>query len=296
MATITATRAFRLDSVNWNQLVESLDYYPANNQQTQWTSYPDQFGYGVDFDTFITFAGDDIGFSRGVVTGGTVNAIQLIDDANRIYKDVIAIDGIALSATAVISAVASASAADDLALLRSAFSGADTFVLSEQADQMQGFAGNDRLSGRGGDDWLSGDQGRDTLQGDAGNDTLLGGSGNDVLDGGTGRDRLVGGSGAGRLDGGADRQRDTFVFTAVSDSPVGQRDTVVNFISGIDLLDLSRIDADLSFGTKAGSFKVWSIDTGADRLVRADTTGDGVADLEIRVLGVDQLVAGDFIL
>jgi Ca2+-binding RTX toxin-like protein len=96
----------------------------------------------------------------------------------------------------------------------------DTLIGSENADWMDGFAGNDLLTGldgndilfgRDGDDTLeagrgndlmSGGAGNDVLRGDAGSDIMTGGAGDDDLSGGTGDDVLMGGTGNDRLDGG----------------------------------------------------------------------------------------------
>lgn len=303
MATITSKIAFTLDSFNLNQLVEDTDYLTMENEMTPWSDYPDQFGYGVDFSTFIAFGGDAIQFANGKVTGGTVNNVMLIDDANESYKTLIELDGLSISATQAVKAVQTVSGADDLKLLKSAFRGADSFVLSNKNDVMSGFNGNDTMSGKNGRDALSGDGGKDTLYGDGSNDTLSGGAGNDRLHGGKGADQLTGGAGADMLFGGMDGQRDVFVFTSASESKAGQRDTIQEFQSQDDI-DLRGIDANgdmagdqaFGFGSKAASHAVWTVDAGKDLLVRADVTGDGKADLEIKVMGVDQLLASDFLL
>lgn len=55
---------------------------------------------------------------------------------------------------------------------------------SDEADTINGAAGNDTISGGGGNDTLSGGTGNDTISGEAGDDILIGGTGADVLDGG----------------------------------------------------------------------------------------------------------------
>jgi Ca2+-binding RTX toxin-like protein len=101
----------------------------------------------------------------------------------------------------------------------------------------------DTITGDSRDNALSGLDGDDTLIGGDGNDTLTGGAGNDTLYGGLGRDDSNGMEGA-----------DTFVFTAVKDSPyefvlvegIGPQplyDSIFNFEHSVDKLDLTKIDA-----------------------------------------------------
>jgi serralysin len=119
---------------------------------------------------------------------------------------------------------------------------------------------------------------------------------------GGGPDILIGGSG-----------HDTFVFQAVSDSKVGAatRDTVSDFTTGVDKIDLSAIDANLAqlgdqsfhFGGKIRSLPVskkqngvWYAQSGGNTFVYADNTGDGVADLEVQLTGLKTQQPDDFLL
>lgn len=92
--------------------------------------------------------------------------------------------------------------ADNVALLKQTFSGADSFLGGRLKDKFNGFHGNDEIDGRRGSDRLWGGKGQDTLMGGNGNDRLIGGSGKDNLQGGSGKDKLRGGSGADELRGG----------------------------------------------------------------------------------------------
>ena len=169
--------------------------------------------------------------------------------------------------------------------------GSDDFGGTRNQDAIFGGSGNDDLSGAGandllygqgdddtldggrGDDVLYGGSGDDDLTGGQGADELWGGSGDDVLDGGLGDDTFVGGLGADEMDGGSGA--DTFVFTTVDDSAIGFADTIIDFDSGVDTIDLSAFDieaADISW-TTVGQMSTVSI----------DTDGDGVADMEIMV-------------
>jgi len=114
-----------------------------------------------------------------------------------------------------------------------ALGGNDTVFGSDGADEINGGAGHDVLWGNAGDDLILGRNGNDVLWGGEGDDVLRGGDGDDVLIGGPGQDRLQGGPGA-----------DVFRFLDVSESVRGRADRIVDFEPGVDLIDLSAIDAD----------------------------------------------------
>jgi Ca2+-binding RTX toxin-like protein len=92
------------------------------------------------------------------------------------------------------------------------------------------------FQGNNGADAFQGGSQADTLNGNAGNDTLGGGGGNDVISGGNGADVLIGGAGQDSLNGGGGS--DTFVFVAGGDSASGAADTIADFVSGLDKIDL----------------------------------------------------------
>jgi Ca2+-binding RTX toxin-like protein len=131
------------------------------------------------------------------------------------------------------------------------YSGNDRITVTNFADTIKGYAGNDTVFGGGGLDQLMGDSGADHLFGGLGKDSLAGGIGNDllsggfapdVINGGIGNDRVYGGSGDDFLDGGAGRDlvsgglgADTIIATIgvdrfVYDTRLGP--TEVDFING----------------------------------------------------------------
>lgn len=143
---------------------------------------------------------------------------------------------------------------------------------------LQGMAGDDRLWGKGGDDLILGGAGNDQIRGDAGDDRI---------DGGAGQDKLFGGAGA-----------DVFIFTSASDTSRTKSDKIRDFETGIDKIDLSRIDANTElagdqafvFGASAeGAASLW-VQNG---YLMGDTNNDGVADLAIYVVGT--VVATDIL-
>jgi Ca2+-binding RTX toxin-like protein len=140
--------------------------------------------------------------------------------------------------------------------------GNDTINGNGGSDNLSGLGGNDTMNGGTGNDTMNGGTGNDTMNGGTGNDTMNGGTGNDTMNGGTGNDVLIGDAGndviagaggADVLTGGADA--DTFDFNAAGESGVGvaARDLITDFVSGIDKLDFSTIDARTGFGVNAGN-------------------------------------------
>jgi Ca2+-binding RTX toxin-like protein len=116
-------------------------------------------------------------------------------------------------------------------------------------DQLFGYRGEDWLYGGSGDDRLNGGEGADTdyLFGEEGNDTLFGGVGDDYLDGGAGNDELWGGPGRDTLTGGSGA--DTFKWArGHADANLlhldPYADTITDFETGIDKIDISHFDAD----------------------------------------------------
>ena len=122
--------------------------------------------------------------------------------------------------------------------------GDDTLVGTEGNDSLYGQAGNDTLEGLGGNDTLHGNEGNDILLGGAGDDFLAGQEGDDTLDGGAGNDVLGwGGFGHDILTGGDGSDRFYAGAWAWDDQQVGSV-LITDFQSGIDILDLTRFDAD----------------------------------------------------
>jgi Ca2+-binding RTX toxin-like protein len=147
-----------------------------------------------------------------------------------------------------------------------------------------------------------------------GTDTIVGGQGADEIWGRGGSDRITGGLGSDILRGG--EGDDVFVYNAVAESGPGSRDSILDFTSGSDRLDLTGIDADsLAGGDQAFSFigsnafsgsgagsagqlrAYWDSASGA-WIVEADVNGDGTGDFQISLVLApsDSLVASDFLL
>lgn len=158
-------------------------------------------------------------------------------------------------------------------------------------DYIFGGQGRDFLLGGDGNDEIDGGIGADLLFGNAGDDRLIGGWGDDSIDGGAGNDIIIGGTGEDILSGGSGADR--FVYEVVSDSGVGKgnRDRILDFTRGSDLIDLSAIDAN---STAAGNQSFSFIGNSAfhnvagelryaNGILSGDINGDGVADFQIQI-------------
>jgi len=136
----------------------------------------------------------------------------------------------------------------------------------------------------------------------AGNDTLIGGAGADLLYGAGGRDVLTGGAGA-----------DLFQYRSTSDSTAAGTDSILDFQSGVDKIDLHFIDADTAAAgdqafhwigstafTGAGAASAGELrafENAGNWFVEGDTDGNGVADLVIQLTApAAPVVQGDFLL
>jgi serralysin len=137
-----------------------------------------------------------------------------------------------------------------------------------------------------------------SLTGTSGNDILIGTSVADVIAGLGGKDTLSGGAGA-----------DQFMFTNLNDSSkfTSSADTITDFTTGVDKINLSEIDANfLLAGNNAFTFvgnaglsaagQVRAFVSGADTIVQLETNGVAGADFSLRLSGYHVLTATDFIL
>ncbi len=161
---------------------------------------------------------------------------------------------------------------------------------------------------------LTGNRVANVLTGGDGNDTLIGAGGYDTLVGGQGADILIGGAGWDKLTGGADA--DVFDFNTVAEigKILGTRDVVTDFQTGMDIIDVSTIDANGALaGVTAFSWRGTGAFTGAagqlqytvvdlagtvnDRtVIQGDINGDRLVDFQIHLNGVIKLAVTDFVL
>ncbi len=173
-----------------------------------------------------------------------------------------------------------------------ALAGSVGIRISMTGNSRDATTGSDRISnvenvvGGAGADTITGNRFGNVLLGANGDDLLSGSGGNDILDGGFGRDRLTGGQGA-----------DTFLFRSTADSRFAAADTIADFRSGQDKIDLSDLsDHALTAGSAAAAYGVWFEGVGRNAHLLADTGGDGVADFEILFASNARFTASDLIL
>ena len=202
--------------------------------------------------------------------------------------------------------------------------GVDKFYGTTGNNTLKGNNGNDILHGRNGNDNLQGGNNNDKLYGGNGNDKLYGGSGRDILKGGNNNDKLYGNAGRDTLQGDAGKDTmfggsgaDTFVFRNTSDSKVSasKADIIRDFDQGTDHIDLSAIDASTtldgnnaftfdgttSFGTSnEGGIYYEKFDNDGNAndytMVYIDTDNDRGTEMSIKLMGLHNLTADDFIL
>jgi hypothetical protein len=167
-----------------------------------------------------------------------------------------------------------------------ALQGADKDIV-KNIEKFEGSLFNDNIAGSAAANILSGVDGSDIIFGYGGNDELSGGNGSDRLIGGAGRDRMTGDSGG-----------DFYIFQKTTDSTPTARDVILTFDDGIDVIDLTAIDANtkngsatndafsyigqnLNFSGVAGQFRSYFTPDGW--IFEGDVNGDKKADIAFEV-------------
>ena len=186
--------------------------------------------------------------------------------------------------------------------------GAQTINDGNDNDTQYGGAGNDIINGQNGGDLLYGGSGDDTLTGGNGTDAIYGGSGTDNIIGNQSSDQIYGGFGADIIDpnngqASGDREADTIYYIDLKDTG----DTINNFVSGEDKINLSALDfgdVDHAFGwggqqtsQYVQAHSVTWFQSGSDVVVLADTDGNlATAEFSMTLTGISSLNQNDFLL
>ena len=168
-------------------------------------------------------------------------------------------------------------------------------------ENIRGGGIGDILVGDAGRNVMRGGDGNDSIAGLGGDDRLIGGEGNDSIRGGDGRDVMTGGLGI-----------DIFAYNAITEigSLNPTRDSITDFVSGTDEINLSVIDANSiaggdqafsfigigAFTNVAGQLRYVTNALNQVTVVQGDINGDSVADFQLALFGDLVLAAGDFIL
>jgi Ca2+-binding RTX toxin-like protein len=189
-AQFVALTQFNLNAINLNWYYTNavaIGLQQNSGNQFDGQTYPDAFEVqatdGTDLRE-LDFLGSNIAQGpSGNIISGTVNAIGEFDfNGTGVLWYA---DNLSISAVALYNAALTASNADELSIIQTAFAGNNGITLSPYADQFDGYAGDDTITGGLGADTLTGGGGNDTFK-----DSVAGLSGDTITDFGTG-DRIV---------------------------------------------------------------------------------------------------------
>lgn len=226
-----------------------------------------------------TFNGSQVG--NDTIIGGTGSDTLDYSTATGAASEDISVN---LTTSQAFSSVAGGIGTDTI-------SGIETVIGSIGNNLLTGSALADSLNGNGGNDTLSGLAGNDTLSGGAGNDTLNGGTNNDSLDGGASNDTLNGAAASDTLTGGAG----TDYFVLANAASATNIDTITDFVSGTDVIELSKavftaysatpnntpvgLSANLSYDSTSGALSYDSDGAGATAAIQIAVLGTHPATL-----------------
>ncbi|WP_297324908.1 M10 family metallopeptidase C-terminal domain-containing protein [Nitrosomonas sp.] len=244
----------------------------AGGNHLMGTIFTDSISGGTGNDTLVGGLGNDTlngGVGIDTLNGGAGNDVYIVDNA---------LDQIAEDADILINGSDTVQASVSYSL------GTHLENLTLTGTAVINGTGNDSanaITGNSSPNILVGNAGGDNLFGLAGNDRLNGGDGDDVLVGGAGNDELTGGDGA-----------DIFWFNTTANA-TSNKDTVTDFVTGIDKLQLSKsvlgsLGATGQFA--AMDVRFWASDSGVahdvdDRLIYNTTTGALIYDANGSAVG-----------
>jgi serralysin len=166
------------------------------------------------------------------------------------------------------------------------------------------------VNGTSGVDVIKSGTGVHIINGGDGVDQIRGGTSADTINGGTGNDKIIGFFGADVITGGIGGDQFRYLFAGDSGLGAGA-DRITDYAIGSDRLNFALLDTNASLaGVQGFAFvgnaafsggstaSIRYANSGADLLVQADINGDGIADMEIILQGLNggTLTMADFIL
>jgi Ca2+-binding RTX toxin-like protein len=307
MVKVVAQLPFDQNSIDLHLFAEnaySIEFYNDGGFSFAGKTYSDGYVISSELSGYyyaVAYLGESMTVdSSKDLTGGVITAIDEVVWDGYTWIPYISLTGVSISAKRLQDAIDTPSTKDDRALINGALNGNDQFYLSDYedyGDKAYGFGGKDKMFGK------------------AGNDSLWGGAGNDILAGGRGNDKLYGGAGQDESRG--DTGQDTFMFTRIDESARGSKraDVILDFSGEQDQINLKKIDAFAK--TDANDSFVWngtvgfsSATSGEVRYQKFDKAGtkndytmvyldndrDTAAEMAIRLKGLHDLTAEDFVL
>ncbi len=204
----------------------------------------------------------------------------------------------------------------------SAGDGDNTITSGLGGDTITTGVGNDTIyAGKGHDTIISG-EGKDAIYAGVGNDKIYAGKGGDTIEGKVGNDEIHAGLGMDRVSGGEDGdtiylgdddKKDTLVYSSLDDSKGSSattRDTVYDFGSGEDQIDLTGVVGTVTYVGEftsqaalesaienggAGSAGLLIGSSSSVLYMSVDGDGDLSDDMQIELVGVNDMVQGDFV-
>jgi Ca2+-binding RTX toxin-like protein len=283
-------------------------------------------GFGNDIlvgnggaDVLIGGAGDDImivDLSDSIVDGGAGMDTLRASGATPLAGTLVSIEVVELVGGASLS-LAGSQFANGLAKT-TAVSGTGSITVNMDAGinfLSQGFAFTGSgvtvvVNGSSGTDIIKAGGSAHIINGGGGADQIRGGTAADAIDGGADNDKIIGFTGADILTGGTGNDQFRYLFAGDSGLGAGA-DRITDFASGSDRLNFALLDTNAGLAgvqgfafvgnaafSGGGAASIRYANSGADLLVQADINGDGIADMEIILQGLNggTLTAADFIL
>ncbi|WP_114283648.1 DUF4214 domain-containing protein [Candidatus Halocynthiibacter alkanivorans] len=190
--------------------------------------------------------------------------------------------------------------------------GVDSITTGADDDTIIAGAGDNTINAGDGTNSVTTLEGNDDITTGAGVDTIGAGAGDDAITAGAGDDAITGGAGADTMTGG--EGADTFIYNDVADSQGETVDTIIDFVSGSDTIDLTAvagiggIDENTYLGESntyldaMSALSVFSDGSSAAAVLDIesstlyiDVDGDGGVDMQINLTGVTDLSASDFV-